>query len=237
MPAEGSLKRLGGGRWETRDGRFAIEPQSGTWVVVDNNQTDDLGLPLVRGPFGSLTAAKQAIAGAREIGRVESPLAERLKQARTTRDKPGSRPARRDGAAGREGTRPEARRAPDRDVNAKPAAGVAPEPAAPEEPRWLRDLTPTDRRRARELIERLASLDLADPGGIARAEIARNQPAIARQALERGIRKAIAGSTDPAEAGRAVVAVILRQRDKDFGVGWRLVDDRGRAIDELDISD
>ena len=45
------LKRLGGGRWQTRDERFTIEPQSGTWVLVDAEQTDDLGLPLVRGPF------------------------------------------------------------------------------------------------------------------------------------------------------------------------------------------
>ena len=26
MPNNDSLRRLGGGRWETRDGRFAIEP-------------------------------------------------------------------------------------------------------------------------------------------------------------------------------------------------------------------
>ena len=44
------LKRLGGGRWQTRDERFTIEPQSGTWAVVDAAQTDDFGMPLVRGP-------------------------------------------------------------------------------------------------------------------------------------------------------------------------------------------
>src|SRR5512146_416453 len=82
MPAADSLKRLGGGRWETRDGRFAIEPQSGTWVIVDNEQTDELGLPLVRGPFGSLTAAKEAIETARTEGPLASPLAERIEQAR-----------------------------------------------------------------------------------------------------------------------------------------------------------
>jgi len=30
---DASLKRLGGGRWQTRDERFTIEPESGTWVV------------------------------------------------------------------------------------------------------------------------------------------------------------------------------------------------------------
>ena len=73
-----SLKRLGGGRWQTRDERFTIEPESGTWVVLDAEQTDDLGLPLVRGPFGSLTAAKAAIAGARGSEPVVSPLAAKV---------------------------------------------------------------------------------------------------------------------------------------------------------------
>src|SRR3954451_14858073 len=82
--AEGdeSLKRLGGGRWQTRDGRFSIEPQSGTWSVVDAEETDDLGLPLVRGPFRSLTEAKAAIAAARTSAAPTSPLAARLDQPR-----------------------------------------------------------------------------------------------------------------------------------------------------------
>src|SRR3954453_13370972 len=71
-----SLKRLGGGRWQTRDERFTIEPQSGTWSVVDAEETDDLGLPLVRGPFRSLTDAKEAIGSARASAAPKSPLAE-----------------------------------------------------------------------------------------------------------------------------------------------------------------
>ena len=61
MAKDDALKRLGGGRWETKDGRFQIEPQSGTWVIVDTTQTNEFGLPLVRGPFPSLGAAKEAI--------------------------------------------------------------------------------------------------------------------------------------------------------------------------------
>jgi hypothetical protein len=119
MPAEVSLKRLGGGRWETRDGRFTIEPQSGTWVVVDNTQTDELGLALVRGPFGSLTAAKEAIEGVRGSGPVESPLAERLRQAQTYADKAGV--ARR-GDSAHEATRSRASQpARERNAQAEPA--------------------------------------------------------------------------------------------------------------------
>ena len=69
MAKTDALTRLGGGRWETKDGRFQIEPQSGTWVIVDTTQTNEFGLPLVRGPFPSLTAAKEAIETAREQGR------------------------------------------------------------------------------------------------------------------------------------------------------------------------
>jgi len=78
---EESLRRLGGGRWQTRDERFTIEPQSGTWAIVDAEQTDELGLPLVRGPYPSLTAAKAAIAGARGSAAPTSPLKERPKPA------------------------------------------------------------------------------------------------------------------------------------------------------------
>src|SRR3954471_1537134 len=81
MAKDEALKRLGGGRGETRDGRFQIEPESGTWVIVDTTQTNEFGLPLVRGPFPSLGAAKDAIETAREDdGPVESPLAERISQ-------------------------------------------------------------------------------------------------------------------------------------------------------------
>src|SRR3954464_10916545 len=85
-------QRLGGGRWQTRDERFTIEPQSGTWVVVDAEQTDDLGLALVRGPFGSLGAAREAIASARDAESAASPLAARVAE---LRDRPGA-PAERD---------------------------------------------------------------------------------------------------------------------------------------------
>lgn len=76
------LKRLGGGRWESKDGRFTVEPQSGTWVLVDSTQTDELGLPLIRGPYPSLTAAREAIAEARETGPAKSPLADSIERSR-----------------------------------------------------------------------------------------------------------------------------------------------------------
>lgn len=152
-----SLQRLGGGRWRTRDERFLIEPQSGTWVVVDAEQTDELGLALVRGPFGSLTAAKAAIAEAREAKPEASPLAERAE--RIKRADP---------------ERPESR------------ASVT-KPKRPDEPRWIAEMPASDRRRAQRLIERLTNAGAPDPDGMARRDIAGDTPAVAAYALERAI--------------------------------------------------
>ena len=49
MASTDALTRLGGGRWGPRDGRFQIEPHSGTWVIEDQIQEDELRLQLVRG--------------------------------------------------------------------------------------------------------------------------------------------------------------------------------------------
>ena len=146
------LRRLGGGRWQSRDERFTIEPQSGTWAVVDAEQTDDLGLPLVRGPFKSLTAAKAAIEAARGEAAPSSPLE-------------GRRPA----APSGKGAAP-----------AKPKDSERPkapkEPEEPEEPRWFRDLKPDERRRATRLIERLTAAGARDPEGTVRRDLIGEEP-------------------------------------------------------------
>jgi hypothetical protein len=225
MPPEGSLKRLGGGRWETRDGRFAIEPQSGTWVIVDSSQTDELGLPLVRGPFGSLTAAREAIEAARNAGPAASPLADRLKAAgkvRPTASKSAAKGAPRTARRARGADEPETRPEPE-------------PPQPPPEPKWLRDLAPAQRRLARELLERLEGLGIAEREGIARAEIARDQPALTRLAIERRLRTILDTAEDPSDAVRAAIKVIVGGRDSELDVRWRLVDDRGRHLADIEL--
>ncbi len=182
-----SLQRLGGGRWRTRDERFTIEPQSGTWVVVDAEQTDELGLALVRGPFASLQRAKEAIAHARQAKPTESPL-----KARSERLAHGPREDR---------------------------------PEAPAEPRWLTELAPADRRRAKRLIERLTAADAPDPEGIARRDIAGDTPAVASYALDRAI-AALGADPDP----EAIVSLLHDGGDPDLDVRWRLVDGEGRPL-------
>jgi hypothetical protein len=206
---DGSLKRLGGGRWLTRDERFTIEPQSGTWMVVDAQQTDDLGLALVRGPFGSLAAAKDAIAAARQAPPVVSPKAALVAQ---LRDRPVP--------VAKAAVKPVAR-AP------KP---VVRRPQPPPEPRWFRDLAPAEKRRARELIERLSKAGARDPEAIARRDIVDGVPAAAAFAVARAI-AALGMKAVPGDVARRLVD----GRDPEIGVRWRLVDGDGRQI-TLDLS-
>ena len=154
-PDDAPLERLGGGRWQTRDERFTIEPQSGTWVIVDGEQTDDLGLPLVRGPFPSLTSAKEAISTARSSGPVASPLADRIERRgreRSTRTEATERADRGTSQASTTSKRDESAGSAKATGRADRTAGRAAKPATtaradgeePREPGWL-----TERLRGR----------------------------------------------------------------------------------------
>ena len=59
------LKRERAGTYRTADGRFTVEQTSSGWLLLDAGQTNELGLALARGPFGTLEAARAAIAAAR----------------------------------------------------------------------------------------------------------------------------------------------------------------------------
>lgn len=202
-----ALKRLGGGRWQTRDERFTIEPQSGTWVVVDAEQTDDLGLALVRGPFGTLRDAKVAIEIARGTEPAESPLSGRIEEAR-----------RRPAAPASKATKPA--------KPGKPAGPTKPnEPDKPAEPRWLTALEPDERRRARRLLQRLVDAEAPDPEGMARRDIVDDVPTAAAYAIVRAI-VALGREASPGQVSR----LLADGRDEDLGVRWRLVDEDGRSI-------
>jgi hypothetical protein len=212
-PAENddSLKRLGGGRWQTRDERFTIEPQSGTWVVVDAEQTDDLGLARVRGPFGSLGAAKEAIGAAREVEPAESPLAAQLAK---LRERPRATPAKEEPPTKRTGY-----------STASPARVTPARQEPPSEPRWMHDLEPAERRTARRLIERLTAAGAPDPEGMARRDIVGKVPAVASYAIAREI-----AALDQDASPLDVVRILADGQDESVGVRWRLVDGDDRPI-------
>jgi hypothetical protein len=212
-----SLKRLGGGRWQTRDERFSIEPQSGTWAVVDAEQTDDLGLPLVRGPFRSLTEAKEAIAEARSSPPAASPLADRLGRPRAKREIPPAAERSSRGSAAAAATPPKPRAEPPRQ---KPS-----EKEESAEPRWIAALDREARRHARRLIARLAETDAPDPEGMARRDVVGDVAAVASFAIGRALDE-LGADASPEK----VAALLVEGRDEDLGVRWRLVDDDGRPI-------
>ncbi len=216
-----SLKRLGGGRWQTRDERFTIEPQSGTWVVVDAEQTDELGLPLVRGPFGSLGTAKEAIAGARDAQPATSPLSERAARLRDRPEKATSASQARMAGGKAPG------KADEPADPSKAAKRAKPEAAEPEaaEPRWIQSLDPGERRRAKRLIDQLAEAGAPDPEGIARRDIVGEVPASAAFAIARALAK-LGQDAAPAK----VAELLAAGRDEDLGVRWRLVDGDDRPI-------
>jgi ribosomal protein S18 acetylase RimI-like enzyme len=104
--AEGEkLKRERAGTYRTTDGRFTVEQSTTGWLLLDGEQTNELGLPLARGPFDTLDSARAALADARSGPRPISDLAGR-RAARDARAKGSASTADR-GAAGTD-TRPAA---------------------------------------------------------------------------------------------------------------------------------
>ena len=200
---EEGLRRLGGGRWQTRDERFTIEPQSGTWAIVDAEQTDELGLPLVRGPYPTLTAAKAAIADARGSAAPTSQLKDRP---RAVAKASGSSSTASQSSAATKPTKPK-------------------EPQEPEEPRWFRDLEPDGRRRAAKLIDRLTAAGVDDAENLVRRDLVGEVPAVAAYAIGRAVRGL---GDDPSPAD--IAELLSEGRDGELGVRWRLVDEDGRAI-------
>lgn len=92
-----AFKREEAGTYRSGDGRFSIEQASGRWLVVDAEQHDDLGLPLVRGPFDTLARAREAASSARSgpaptsglVGRASS----RVRPRATRRERAAPSPA------------------------------------------------------------------------------------------------------------------------------------------------
>ena len=77
-PDPAKLGRTSAGRYASGDGRFSVELSSGGWMITDSERTNELGLPLVRGPFGTLDAARGALIELRSGPAPISDLAERI---------------------------------------------------------------------------------------------------------------------------------------------------------------
>jgi len=77
-PDPTKLRREAAGRYASGDGRFTVEQGSGGWMVLDAEQTNEFGLPLARGPFAGLDAARAAMDAARSGPAPMSALADKI---------------------------------------------------------------------------------------------------------------------------------------------------------------
>jgi ribosomal protein S18 acetylase RimI-like enzyme len=112
------LKREQAGTYRTADGRFTVEQSSTGWLVLDSEQTNELGLPLARGPFATLDDARGALADARSGPRPISDLDERRRAPAPSKPAPGAK------ASAREQERPRSARAGTARRAAKRATGL-----------------------------------------------------------------------------------------------------------------
>ena len=248
---EGSLKRLGGGRWQTRDERFTIEGDGGRWTVVDAERTDDLGLPLVRGPFASLTDAKAAIETARDEPERASPLADRIAAAKTAPKAKAGAPATGEGSAKGRSASADAAEPAERAERGRSKVKVAADaaPAAPPPPAWLTKLAPEARTHAQRLLAAAVELGLDDAEALVKRDVLDDQPAVAKAILLRRLaliaREATGDDADAAERQRVArvvgtVAEWLTNRGREPGPrlalpGWRLVEE-GPAARRIEVT-
>jgi hypothetical protein len=65
MTDPNKLVRREAGTYRSADDRFEVRGEGSRWFLVDAQQTDELGQELVRGPFATLNAVRQAIPEAR----------------------------------------------------------------------------------------------------------------------------------------------------------------------------
>jgi hypothetical protein len=85
------LARKKAGTYQTADERFEVRQAALGWFLIDSTSTDELGQELVRGPFPTLTAVRQAIPDARRT--TLKPLPRLRGTAANAATKPKAKPA------------------------------------------------------------------------------------------------------------------------------------------------
>ena len=182
-----ALKREHAGRYVTADGRFAVQGEgAGSWYLTDTSRENELGLPLLEGPFATIDAARARIAALSP-----STPAPRIPADTAVGAAPPHEPA-----AASAGPAADAGPPADEGQQRPPPAEVpapVPSPHTPPEPAWMSRLAPPDRERADALLAVLARLGINDPA-LVRREVEGNIPEVARLLLARRVR---AEAVDP----------------------------------------
>ena len=213
-PDPAALKRVSAGRYVTGDERFSVEQGSNGWMVLDAEQTDDFGLPLVRGPFPTLDAAKAALGDARSGPAPTSDLAGR------------SAPATASGTKGRTSRQPSGGRKASAD-RAKAAPEPEPEPEPPAQVE-LRDYRPGDGDQLRALWNDAGFRTTGDDDAGLRMFKARNP----RTFLVAVRGKRVVGSAMGAWDGRRgwIYHVAVAEADRRQGLATELVREVERRL-------
>ncbi len=218
------LKRERAGTYATADGRFTVEQTSSGWLLLDGEQANELGLPLTRGPFATLDAAREAIAAARTgpapKGEIVS-IVGRPRKAVPTSGKGESRAA--------AGADPEADDGGERAVDPRPKGGKA---GRPEKPKVVfRELRAVDGDQLRKLWEACGFRSLGDDD-LSLARLARRNPGLLLVAAE-GTR--IVGSALGAWDGRRgwIYHVATAESHRRQGIATRLVDQVEAGLRDL----
>ena len=208
MADEEKLKRERAGTYRTADGRFTVEQSTTGWLVLDAEQTNELGLPLARGPFSTLDEARAAIGEAHSGPRPVSDLAER----RASKREP-SKPA---SAAPPAGRRIGTRKAP---------------PRATGHELIVRELRAADGDALRALWKTVGFRSVGDDDR-SLARLVRRNPGLALVATEGG---RIVGSALGAWDGRRgwIYHVATAQSHRRRGVATKLVDQVERGLGDL----
>ena len=224
MPEEDApekLKRERAGTYRTSDGRFTVEQTSSGWLVMDAEETNELGLPLTRGPFGTLDEARTAISGARTAPAPQPEV--RAVRARSVDRSDADKAEGSESAKGRTSkARPAAR--------PRPAAKARPaRPSTP--PVVIRELRAVDGDDLRELWQACGFRSLGDDD-LSLARMARRNPGLLLVASE-GTR--VVASALGAWDGRRgwIYHVATAESHRRQGIATRLVDRVETALRDL----
>jgi ribosomal protein S18 acetylase RimI-like enzyme len=234
------LKRERAGTYATADGRFTVEQTSSGWLLLDAEQTNELGLPLTRGPFGTLDEARDAIAAARSgappRGQVVS-IADRPRRSLSPGPpRPMRRPATRVKAAADAGDA-EAAEPDDADADASATQALPNRrrPTAPERPAKpavvIRELRAVDGEQLRKLWAACGFRSLGDDD-LSLARMARRNPGLLVVASE-GTR--VVGSALGGWDGRRgwIYHLATAESHRRQGIATRLVDQVEAGLRDL----
>jgi len=233
--ADEVLKRERAGTYSTKDGRFTVEQSSSGWLVLDGEQTDDLGLPLTRGPYSTLDDARAAIGEARSGPQPTSGLAARLGAPPAPRSAPKKAVTSTSGGT-RAGQTSQARPAtsgPKSKTSTKPATKST-KPATPPPARptvIVREIRASDGHELRALWKEAGFSSVGDDD-LSLARFARRNPGLALVATE-GAR--IVGSALGAWDGRRgwIYHVATAASHRRQGVATRLIRQVERGLRDL----